>query len=157
MGEGQAPKTTGGVHENAHGGIPEELIRAELNQVLQSQGFRSSKRSQDFLRYVVERTLEGQADTLKERTIGIDVFGRSSAYDPSDDATVRVKAGEVRKRLGLFTRARGARMKCGSNCHTGRTCRSSTAWKFPLSRPETSPPAPQPSRYPGGVGRFRWE
>ena len=46
---------------------------------------------------MVERTLDGQADTLKERTIGIDVFGRLSVYDPSDDATVRVKAGEVRK------------------------------------------------------------
>ncbi len=110
MGEGQTPKITGGVHESAHDpsrGIPEVLVRAALNQVLQSQGFRSSKRSQDFLRYVVDRTLEGNADTLKERTIGIDVFGRSSAYDPSDDATVRVKAGEVRKRLGLYYASEG--------------------------------------------------
>jgi hypothetical protein len=69
---------------------------------LQSHGFRASRRSQDFLRYVVERTLDGHADSLKERTIGIDVFGRSASYDPSDDATVRVKAGEVRKRLGHY-------------------------------------------------------
>ena len=82
--------------------MPAESIRAALNRVLQSQGFRASRRSQDFLRYVVERTLEGQAGTLKERTIGIDVFGRSAEYDPSDDATVRVKAGEVRKRLELY-------------------------------------------------------
>jgi hypothetical protein len=110
MGEGQTPKITGGVREGTHDpsrGIPEALVRAALNQVLQSQGFRSSKRSQDFLRYVVDRTLEGNADTLKERTIGIDVFGRSSAYDPSDDATVRVKAGEVRKRLGLYYASEG--------------------------------------------------
>ncbi len=107
MAEGPAPKTTTGVHENAHDPIREATVRAALNQVLQSQGFRSSKRSQDFLRYVVERSLEGQADTLKERTIGIDVFGRSSAYDPSDDATVRVKAGEVRKRLGLYYASEG--------------------------------------------------
>jgi hypothetical protein len=110
MGEGQTPEITNGVHESAHessGGIPEAMIRAALNRVLQSQGFRSSKRSQDFLRYVVERTLEGQADTLKERTIGVDVFGRSSEYDPSDDATVRVKAGEVRKRLGLYYASEG--------------------------------------------------
>lgn len=110
MGEGQTPETTHGVHESAHAparGIPEALVRAALNQVLQSQGFRSSRRSQDFLRYVVERTLEGQAEALKERTIGIDVFGRSSSYDPSDDATVRVKAGEVRKRLGLYYASEG--------------------------------------------------
>ena len=110
MGEGQTPETTHGVHESAHdptGGIPQASVRAALNQLLQSQGFRSSRRSQDFLRYVVERTLEGQADALKERTIGIDVFGRSSSYDPSDDATVRVKAGEVRKRLGLYYAGEG--------------------------------------------------
>ena len=104
MGEGQTPETAHGVHQTAHDsarGIPGPLVRAALNQILQSQGFRSSRRSQDFLRYVVERTLEGQSEALKERTIGIDVFGRSSSYDPSDDATVRVKAGEVRKRLGL--------------------------------------------------------
>jgi hypothetical protein len=76
--------------------------------VLSSHEFRSSKRSQDFLRYVVENTLHGHGDILKERTIGIDVFGRSTSYDPSDDATVRVKAGEVRKRLGLYYSDQGA-------------------------------------------------
>src|SRR5581483_6054816 len=66
------------------------------------------KRSQDFLRYVVENTLQGHGDILKERTIGIEVFGRPTSYDPSDDATVRVKAGEVRKRLGLYYSEHGA-------------------------------------------------
>ena len=70
--------------------------------------FQSSKRSQDFIRYVVEHTLTGRADMLKERTIGIDVFGRSTSYEPSDDATVRVKAGDVRKRLGLYYAGQGA-------------------------------------------------
>ena len=82
-------------------------MREALDRVLQSHGFRASRRSQDFLRYVVERTLEGQAESLKERTIGIDIFGRSATYDPSDDATVRVKAGEVRKRLGLYYATEG--------------------------------------------------
>jgi hypothetical protein len=52
--------------------------------------------------------LSGQADLLKERTIGIEVFGRSTDYDPGEDATVRVKAGEVRKRLGLYYSAHGS-------------------------------------------------
>jgi hypothetical protein len=110
MGEGQTPETTHSVHESGHDparGIPEALVRTALDHVLQSQGFRSSRRSQEFLRYVVERTLEGQADALKERSIGIAVFGRPSSYDPSDDATVRVKAGEVRKRLSLYYASEG--------------------------------------------------
>jgi hypothetical protein len=89
--------------------VSEEQVREELSRVLASHEFRTSKRSQDFLRYVVEHTLGGHADMLKERTIGIEVFGRPTSYDPSDDATVRVKAGEVRKRLGLYYSDLGAR------------------------------------------------
>jgi hypothetical protein len=88
--------------------VPEDSVRQELSRVLSSHEFHSSKRSQDFIRYVVEHTLTGRADMLKERTIGIDVFGRSTSYEPSDDATVRVKAGEVRKRLGLYYAGQGA-------------------------------------------------
>src|SRR5215471_6749381 len=91
-----------------NGGLTEDRIREELNRVLSSHEFRTSKRSQDFLRYVVDHVLSGHADLLKERTIGIEVFGRSTAYDPSDDATVRVKASEVRKRLGLYYADQGA-------------------------------------------------
>ncbi len=82
-------------------------IREELGRILNSQEFRSSNRSKDFLKYVVENTLAGHADTLKERTIGIDVYGRPASYDPSDDATVRVKAGEVRKRLDRYYASEG--------------------------------------------------
>jgi hypothetical protein len=83
-------------------------VREALERVLRSEEFRASKRSQDFLRYVVKARLEGHADLLKERTIGIEVFGRSSDYDPTEDATVRVKAGEVRKRLVLYYSSHGA-------------------------------------------------
>jgi hypothetical protein len=88
--------------------VTEEQVRQELSRTLASHEFRSSKRSQDFLRYVVENTLQGHGDMLKERTIGIEVFGRPTSYDPSDDATVRVKAGEVRKRLGLYYSDQGS-------------------------------------------------
>jgi hypothetical protein len=86
----------------------EEQIREELDRVLASHEFRSSKRSQEFLRYVIEHALSGRSEMLKERTIGIEVFGRPTSYDPSEDATVRVKAGEVRKRLGLYYSTEGA-------------------------------------------------
>ena len=91
------------------GDVSTEAIREELTRILNSHEFRTSKRSQDFLRYVVENTLQGHTDLLKERTIGIDVFGRSTSYEPSDDATVRVKAGDVRKRLGIYYAEQGAR------------------------------------------------
>ena len=108
--QGETPKPSSVTASESVGADPpsEDSIREELNRVLASHEFRTSKRSQDFLRYVVENTLNGRAEMVKERTIGIDVFGRSTSYDPSDDATVRVKAGEVRKRLGLYYSDQGA-------------------------------------------------
>jgi hypothetical protein len=79
-----------------------QAVREELQRLLASREFRASRRCQDFLRYVVETTLAGAADSLKERTIGMEVFGRPTSYEPNEDATVRVKAGEVRKRLGAY-------------------------------------------------------
>jgi len=110
MAVGDSPGVfTGGGTNHPRAQLTDDTIREELNRVLASHEFRTSKRSQDFLRYVVEHTLRGEADLLKERTIGIDVFGRPADYDPSEDATVRVKAGEVRKRLSLYYAEPGAR------------------------------------------------
>jgi hypothetical protein len=79
-----------------------QMVRNELADVLKSPHFVTSKRYPSFLVYVVEKTLEGKSDELKERTIGIEVFERKSDYDTNNDTSVRVVAGEVRKRLALF-------------------------------------------------------
>jgi len=94
------------VHESQVTSFKEDAIRTELAAVLASAEFRLSRRCQDFLRYVVEKTLAGQAATLKERTIALDVFGKPLSQDSSEDAVVRVKAGDVRRRLGLYYNAR---------------------------------------------------
>lgn len=82
---------------------PRELANAaarqELDRVLRGPSFAASARSQAFLRYIAEETLNGRADQLKERNIATAVFARDASYDPSEDSIVRVKALEVRKRL----------------------------------------------------------
>jgi hypothetical protein len=88
--------------------IPIEEIREALDRVLESPELRTSRRSQEFLRFVVETALAGNAQALKERTIGVEVFGRAASYDPGNDSTVRVKAGEVRKRLHAYYTGSGA-------------------------------------------------
>jgi hypothetical protein len=54
------------------------------------------------LKHVVERALAGRPEDLKERTIGIDVFGRTADYDTNSDHVVRSVAGEVRRRLAQY-------------------------------------------------------
>ncbi|PWU08527.1 MAG: hypothetical protein C5B51_07735 [Terriglobia bacterium] len=77
-------------------------IRNQLERILAHPQFRNSKRYPALLKHVVERTLEGRADSLKERTIGIEVFGRKPDYDTNLDHAVRTSAGEVRKRLAQY-------------------------------------------------------
>ena len=90
------------------GEIAPDMVREALARVLDSQEFRASRRCQEFLRFVVETTLAGNGQALKERTIGVEVFGRATSYDPGNDSTVRVKAGEVRKRLQTYYSGAGA-------------------------------------------------
>jgi hypothetical protein len=77
---------------------PEEVIK-HLDAVLASPVFASSKRCQDFLRYVVLESTQGRGDLIKERIIAHEVFGKGLSFEPNEDALVRVKAREVRKRL----------------------------------------------------------
>jgi hypothetical protein len=84
-----------------------EAIRESLANVLASGEFKASKRSQEFLRFVVERALAGRAGEVKERTIGVEVFGRTPSYDTNEDGIVRIKASEVRRRLGLYYATEG--------------------------------------------------
>ena len=82
--------------------LDSDAIRTQLDRLLYSSQFRNSKRCQSLLKYVVEETIDGRQDLLKERTIGVTVFGREPAYDTNQDAIVRNAAVEVRKRLAQY-------------------------------------------------------
>jgi drug/metabolite transporter superfamily protein YnfA len=90
------------VEEGAGVELTAEMIRAQLDLMVRDEVFRSSKRSVAFLRYVVEQTLNGSADQIKERTIGVEVFSRKPSYDTNLDHIVRTAATELRKRLAIY-------------------------------------------------------
>lgn len=79
-----------------------EIILTELRKVLASPHFCNSKRYPALLEYVVEHALAGNSEMLKERTLGVEVFGRRPDYDTNADTVVRYTASEVRKRLLLY-------------------------------------------------------
>ncbi len=84
-----------------------ELVQAQLKRILTSPGFATAKSARRFLRYVVEETLAGRGDQIKEYAVGISVFDRGDAYDPRADAVVRVEAIRLRRRLGDYYRTDG--------------------------------------------------
>lgn len=88
------------------GPLPQEslatLVQQALAEILVSNPFRTSKQAQDLLRFIVDKTLSGHAEFLKERVIGSEVFGRRPDYDTNSDPIVRARVAEVRKRLALY-------------------------------------------------------
>jgi hypothetical protein len=77
-------------------------IDKALNRLLLSGPFQGSKQCQTLLRFLVENALKDRDGVLKERTIGIEVFGRQPDYNTADDPIVRARVGEVRKRLAQY-------------------------------------------------------
>jgi TolB-like protein/tetratricopeptide (TPR) repeat protein len=78
------------------------LVRDHLKDVFASKAFAGSKRAQDFLQLIVDHALAGRLDSLRERMIGAEMFGRKIDYDTANDAVVRVKATEVRRKLAQY-------------------------------------------------------
>ena len=82
--------------------VEKDAIRSQLERVLANRHFSHSRRFPAFLRFVVEKVLTGGADQLKERTLGVEIFGRDPEYDTSSDPIVRVTAAEIRKRIAQY-------------------------------------------------------
>lgn len=93
---------------SARGGSSEAWMQEVLPAILESTPFCRSKQSQELLHYIVRETLAGNGECLKERVIGVEVFGRHADYDTSADPIVRSRATEVRKRLAQYYMGQGA-------------------------------------------------
>jgi TolB-like protein len=77
-------------------------VRRQLDRLLASPGFANAGRMSRFLKFIVERTLAGERDRLKEYVIGVEVFDRDADYDPRVDAIVRVEASRLRSKLAEY-------------------------------------------------------
>ncbi len=84
-----------------------EATRRQLERVLASSGFLRNERMSRFLRFLVERHLEGSQNQLKESVIAVEVFGRKPDHDPARDSIVRTEAGRLRARLAEYYLAEG--------------------------------------------------
>src|SRR5213594_1108837 len=84
-----------------------ELVRQQLVRILSSAGFTRNERLSRFVRFIVERHLEGRNRELKESVLGVEVFDRKPDYDPRQDSIVRTEAARLRVRLAEYYEADG--------------------------------------------------
>ena len=109
-----------------------EVVRQELQAILSGRPFATAVRARRFLTHIVEETLAGRTDGIKELVLGIEVFDRPADFDPKTDTIVRVEAGRLRKRLEEYYADEGAAAAFGS--------RSLRAVTYPSSSFAPRPP-----------------
>ena len=79
--------------------VPATAVCEQLARIVDSPRFISSARLCRFLTHIVNRTIRGDLNSLKEFSIAMEVFDRTSKYDPNVDAIVRVEARRLRAKL----------------------------------------------------------
>lgn len=129
-------------------------VSAQLDRMLANPLFKLSKRYPILLRHVVERALAGDTDNLKERSLGVEVFGRDPSYDTSTDPIVRTTAGEIRKRIAQYYQEDGHESEVRILLSPGSYV---PEFSFPeaaehAAEPAVDAPRPAGGRIPGWLG-----
>jgi hypothetical protein len=89
-------------------GIDPVAARAQIDRLIASKTFEASDVHRRLLQYLAEKSLAGEADRLKEYTIGIEAFGKPESYDPKQDSIVRLQVGRLRQKLAVYYQAEAA-------------------------------------------------
>ena len=84
-----------------------EANQTQIQRIIQSKAFRTSEVHRNLLQYLAEKSLSGTADSLKEYTVGLDVFAKPESYDPRQESVVRMHVGRLRQKLAEYYRSEG--------------------------------------------------
>jgi hypothetical protein len=158
-----------------------QCVKKALEEMAGSVPFRTSRQCQDLLRYIVLHSLSGEDELLRERMIGVEVFGRRPDYDQAADPVVRIRAADVRKRIALFYEATEAAtrqvkiaipsgsykalfefmgprdIEASSNERSSEMVVPASVDNRPIALPPAaSPPTESTKNIPQRVRQFRW-
>src|SRR5262250_3535954 len=81
--------------------------QVQVQRIVSSKTFKTSEVHRNLLTYLAEKSLSGDAQNLKEYTVGLDVFGKPSSYDPRQESVVRMHVGRLRQKLTEYYRTEG--------------------------------------------------
>ena len=120
---------------------------AQVDRILQSEALHSSQALRRLLKFLADRALSGEADQLKEYTIGLDVFDKPADYDPRKDATVRLHVSRLRQKLADYYRTEGLNDPVVVSLPKGHFKLMWEARPVPMEPPrEEPPPSPAPAK-----------
>ena len=85
-----------------------EIINQQLQKIISDPIFAVSNILRRFLSFIVEETLAGHSNQLKEYTIGVKVLNKPTDFQPQKDAIVRIHAGRLRRALSHYYKKTGS-------------------------------------------------
>jgi serine/threonine-protein kinase len=124
-----------------------DAILAHLARVLASNAFGGAERSSVLLRFLVERTIDGDGERLKEYTVGAEALGRGAAFDPRTDPIVRAEASRLRARLERYYADEGRADDLIIELPKGTYVPTFAAREAAATAPVSPPPAALVSRW----------
>jgi hypothetical protein len=121
--------------------MPPELDANQLQvqRIVSSKTFKTSEVHRNLLTYLSEKSLSGEAQNLKEYTVGLDVFGKPSTYDPRQESVVRMHVGRLRQKLTEYYRTEGAEEPVVVDLPKGAFALTFTSRPAPIVEPEAAP------------------
>ena len=82
--------------------------QAQIQRIVESKAFRTSEVQRNLLQYLADKAMAGDGETVKEYTIGLDVFGKPSSFDPRQESSVRMHVARLRQKMAEYYRTEGA-------------------------------------------------
>lgn len=134
--------TAGAGSASDHGEPEVAAVRAQLDRILDSPGFRATPKRRALLRHLVEETLAGRGELLKGFTIAVAVFDRDASFDSQTDPVVRLEARRLRTEIDAYYGTAGAGDPLQISIPKGHY-RPIFAWRAGAPAP-AAPPAPPP-------------
>lgn len=98
----------------------EQVIQEQIQKIFNYRLFAVSVVLRNFLSYIVNETISGRANDIKEYNIAVDVLGRPAGFRTVHSGIVRVHAGRLRRALNSYYREQGIRDICIISIPTGR-------------------------------------
>lgn len=122
-----------------------DAAREQVERVLASNTFHASEVLRRLLKFLADKTFLGEADELKEYSVGLDALGKPATYDPRQDAAVRLHASRLRQKLDDYYRREGMNDALIVELPKGRF---KIAWHAKEPDPPPSAVAVQPAAVP---------
>jgi len=128
-------------------------VLKQLDRVLSSSVFRRAERSSALLRFIVEETLNGHTDRLKEYTLGAEALARGESFDPRTDPVVRAEASRLRTRLEQYYETVGGNDPVLVTLPKGAYVPQFATRPAPIEEPRS---APEPHSIPSRARSKQW-